>query len=163
MIVKTKKFALDKKQYIKLAFKRQMKTSWKWLLIPAAIMILGLFLNFTEAYRNWWVLITAFIGGLLYVAFWYIQFYAATQMDQNAQMFDRFAYEIDSRQILVKVNAREGGPIKWETIQSAEKLEDNGFLLNIARGQFLHFPKKVFNSEHDMKLMDNILRRKGLL
>ncbi|MGR3810223.1 YcxB family protein [Jiulongibacter sp. NS-SX5] len=163
MIVKTKKFALDKKKYINMAFTRQIKNSWYWLLIPLAVMILGLGLHFSGVYKNWWILITGFVGGLLYIAFWYIQFYAATQMEQNAQMFDKFAYEIDSRQILVKVNKREGGVIKWDTILSAEKLENNDFLLHIARGQFLHFPKNVFNSEHDMKLMENILRRKSLL
>lgn len=163
MIVKTKKFTLDKKKYINMAFTRQIKKSWYWLLIPLAVMILGPILHYTGVYKNWWILITGFVGGLLYIAFWYIQFYAATQMEQNAQMFDKFAYEIDSRQILVKVNKREGGVIKWDTIQSAEKLENNDFLLHIARGQFLHFPKNVFNSEHDMKLMENILRRKSLL
>jgi hypothetical protein len=163
MIIKTKKFALDKKKYISMAFSRQIKKSWYWLLIPLAVMILGVALHFSGVYKNWWILITAFIGGLLYIAFWYIQFYAATTMEQNAQMFDKFAYEIDSRQIMVKLNKKEGGIIKWETIQGAEKLGEEGFLLHISRGQFLHFPKNVFNSDHDMKLMDNILRRKGLL
>ena len=146
-----------------MAFSRQMKKSWPWLLIPAGVFILGLILHFTGTYKNWWIAITAVIGAILYVAFWYIQYYAATQMEQNAQMFDKFMYEIDSRQILVKVNAKEGGIIKWESILSAEKLADNGFLLHIGRGQFLHFPTTVFNSEHDQKLLENILRRKALI
>jgi hypothetical protein len=162
MIVKTKKFALDKKLYINKAFKNQMKTSWKWLLIPAAVAILGLVLHFTGTYKNWWIPITAVIGGGLFVAFWYIQFYAATQMEQNKQMFDKFAYEIDSRQILVKINAKEGGIVKWDTILSAEK-DETGYFLHIGRGQFLHFANNVFTSENDQKLLESILRRKNLL
>ena len=162
MIVKTKKFALDKKLYIKKAFANQMKISWKWLLIPVAVAILGLGLHFSGVYKNWWILITAIIGGGLYVLFWYIQFYAATTLEQNKQMFDKFAYEIDSRQILVKINQKEGGIVKWDTILSAEK-DESGYFLHIGRGQFLHFAYSVFNAEHDQKLFESILRRKNLL
>lgn len=162
MVVKTKKFSLDKKKYVSLAFSRQMKKSWIWLLIPLGVAILGLALHFTGTYKNWWILFTAIVGAILYVAFWYLQFYAATQMDQNAQMFERFAYEIDSRQIMVKINKKEGGIIKWDTITSAEKLED-AFLLHVGRGQFFHFPFSVFNSDHDKRLMESILVRKSLL
>lgn len=162
MIVKTKKFALDKKFYINKAFKTQMQTSWYWLLIPLAVAILGLGLHFSGVYKNWWVLVTAIVGAILFTLFWYAQFYAATQMDQNKQMFDKFAYEIDSRQIMVKINQKEGGIIKWETIQSAT-FDKDGFILNISRGQFLHFPLNVFNSEHDQKLFESILKRKSLI
>jgi phosphoglycerol transferase MdoB-like AlkP superfamily enzyme len=162
MIVKTKKFALNKKLYIKKAFANQMKTNWKWLLIPAAVAILGLVLHFTGVYKNWWIPVTAIIGGGLYVLFWYIQFYAATEMDQNKQMFEKFAYEIDSRQIMVKINAKEGGIVKWESILSAEK-DNSGYFLHIGRGQFLHFGYEVFNAEHDQKLFESILKRKNLL
>ncbi|MCU0325627.1 MAG: YcxB family protein [Spirosomaceae bacterium] len=162
MNVTTKKFALDKDTYVKLAFKRHIRNSWYWLLIPAAVLILGLILHFTGVYKNWWIPVVAVVGAGLYLLFWYAQFTAATQMEQSKQMFEKFAYEIDSRQIMVKLNAREGGIIKWETIQSAEKIED-AYLLIINKGQFLHFPFKVFNSEHDIKLFESILKRKELL
>ncbi|MDZ7934873.1 MAG: YcxB family protein [Emticicia sp.] len=162
MIVKTKKFALDPKQYVNISFKRHMTKEWKWLLIPAAVFLLGLVLHFTGAYKNWWIPVVAVVGGGLYVLFWYIQFYAASQMEQNKQMFDKFMYEIDSRQILVKINAKEGGIMKWDTIQSAERTED-AILLIIGKGQFLRFPSTVFNSEHDLKLFESILKRKELL
>ncbi|MCA0363897.1 MAG: YcxB family protein [Bacteroidetes bacterium] len=162
MIVKTKKFALDKKLYIKKAFFLHMKKAWVWLLIPLAIALIGMGVHFTGVYKNWWIMITAIIGGVLYVAFWYFQFYAATTLEQNKQMFERFAYEIDSRQILVKVNQKEGGIVKWDTILSAEK-DASGYFLHIGRGQFLHFGLNVFNTEHDQKLFESILRRKNLL
>jgi 4-amino-4-deoxy-L-arabinose transferase-like glycosyltransferase len=162
MIVKTKKFALDKKHYIKKAFADQMSKMKIWFLIPAAVAVLGLGLHFSGVYKNWWILIVAIIGAILFAAFWYVQFYAATQMEQNKQMFDKFAYEVDSRQILVKLNAKEGGVIKWDMVQSAEK-DNTGFYLHMGRGQFLHFRTDVFNSEHDLKLFESILRRKNLL
>jgi hypothetical protein len=162
MIVKTKKFSLDKKLYIKKAFSMQFKKIQIWLLIPAAVAILGLVLHFTGTYKNWWILITAIIGAALFVLFWYAQFYAAANMDQNKQMFDKFAYEIDSQKIIVKLNAKEGGMIKWDTVQSGEK-DEKGFYLHISRGQFLYFANEVFNSEHDFKLFESILRRKNLL
>ena len=162
MIVKTKKFALDKKHYIKKAFADQISKMKIWFLIPAAVAVLGLGLHFSGVYKNWWILIVAILGAILFAAFWYVQFYAATQMEQNKQMFDKFAYEVDSRQILVKLNAKEGGLIKWDMIQSAEK-DTTGFYLHMGRGQFLHFRNDVFNSEHDQKLFESILKRKNLL
>lgn len=162
MTIKTKKFSLDKKEYINYSFKRRMITRWYWFLIPAAVLVLGLVLNFTGIYKNWWIAIVAVIGAILYAVFWYAQYYAATEMEQNKQMFEKFAYEIDSRQILVKLNAKEGGIIKWETITSAEKTPDS-FMLFVSAAQFLRFPFSAFNSEHDLKLMETILRRKELL
>ncbi|MGL4630699.1 MAG: YcxB family protein [Leadbetterella sp.] len=162
MIVKTKKFSLDKNIYIKKAFAKQFKVIQKWLAIPVAIAVLGLALHFTGTYKNWWILITAIVGGGLFVLFWYAQFYAAANMDQNKQMFDKFMYEIDSSKILVKLNDREGGIIKWEEIQSAEK-DEIGYTLHRGRGMMLHFPYKVLNSDHDIKLLETILSRKNLL
>ncbi len=162
MIVKTKKFALDKKEYVSISFKRHLKTGWKWLLIPAGIFLLGLVLHFTGTYKNWWIPVVSVVGAGLYILFWYAQFYAASQMEQNKQMFDKFMYEIDSSKILVKINQKEGGVMKWDSIQSAEKMTD-AFLLIIGKGQFLRFPFNVFNSEHDMKLFESILKRKELL
>lgn len=162
MAVKTKKFSLDKKFYIKRAFVHQIKKLKLWFLIPAGIAVLGLVLNFSGIYRNWWILITAIVGGLLFAAFWYIQFYAASTMEQNAQLFERYSYEIDPRQILMKLNAKEGGVIKWDMIQSAEK-DDTGFYLHMGTGQFIYFKNSVFNSNHDLKLFESILNRKNLL
>jgi YcxB-like protein len=162
MTIKTKKFAIDKKTFINFSFRRRMTTKWFWFLIPAAVFLIGLILHFTGVYKNWWIPVVAVVGAALYALFWYAQFYAATEMEQNKQMFDKFSYEIDSRQILVKLNAKEGGMIKWDTIKSAEK-EKDAFMLFTQEGQFLRFPFTVFNSENDVKLMETILRRKELL
>ena len=63
---------------------------------------------------------------------------------------------------IVGIIDKEGGLIKWDTIQSAEKTED-GYLLHVSRGQFFYFPFNVFNSDHDKRLMVSILVRKSLL
>jgi hypothetical protein len=162
MTIKTKKFALNKKHYINYSFKRRMITRWYWLLIPAAVLILGLILHFTGIYKNWWIPVIAVVGAILYTIFWYAQYYAATEMEQNKQMFDRFSYEIDSRHILMKINAKEGGMIKWDTIENAEMTKD-AYMLFISNAQFLRFPFTVFNSNHDLRLMETILKRKELL
>jgi hypothetical protein len=162
MTIKTKKFALDKKHYINYSFKRRMSTRWYWFLIPAAVLVLGLILHFTGVYKNWWIPVVAVVGAILYTVFWYAQYYAATEMEQNKQMFDRFSYEIDSRHILMKINAKEGGMIKWDTIENAEMTKD-AYMLFINNAQFLRFPFTVFNSNHDMRLMETILKRKELM
>ena len=162
MAIKTKKFGLEKKQYIRKAFVHRLIILKFWFLIPAGVALLGLILNFTGVYKNWWILITAIIGALLFAGFWYFQFYYASTLEQNAQLFEKFAYEIDQKQILMKLNAKEGGIIKWDMIKSAEKDKD-GFYLHMGIGQFLFFKNNVFNSTHDMKLFESILNRKGLL
>ncbi|TAE91268.1 MAG: YcxB family protein, partial [Runella slithyformis] len=64
---------------------------------------------------------------------------------------------------LVKVNAKEGGIMQWDQIKSAKKDKDGSYLLHITRGQFLHFPADVFNSEHDVRLFERILKQKNLI
>jgi hypothetical protein len=162
MTVTTKKYALEKNDYIKLAFFQHLKDQWYWLLIPAGIMILGLIFNFTGVYKNWWILITAFIGGLLYLAFWGAQFAGVTQQEANKQMFDKFIYEIDSRHIMIKVNAKEGGIMKWDNVRSIEKTKD-AYLLHMGKAQFLKFPFSIFTSTNDIKLFETIVKRKDLM
>lgn len=162
MIIKTKKHALDKNLYIKTSLLRHVRTQWYWLLIPLAVLILGLILHFTGVYKNIWIPIVSVVGAILYVAFWGVQFMGVTQLEQNKQLFDKFIYEIDSRQILAKINAKEGGIIKWDMIQSVEKTEKE-YLLHISKGQFLQFPFSIFTSENDLRFFESILRRKELL
>jgi YcxB-like protein len=162
MIVKTKKYALDKNKYTKMAFSRHIKSQWYWLLIPAAVFLLGIILSLTGVYKNYWIPIVAVLGAGGYVGFWYAQFYYVTTMEQNKQIFEKFMYEIDSRQILAKINQKEGGIIKWDQIQSVEKTPD-AYLLVLNKAQFIHLPFTIFNSEHDIKLLDSILTRKNLL
>ncbi len=162
MIIKTKKYKLENKIYINLAMKHLLRTQWKWAAIPVAIILLNIILNVTGAYHNIWIYFMAPLAVLLYLLFWFIQFTGVTQLEQSKPMFQRFAYEIDSRQILMKLNTKEGIPLKWDNIKEAYK-EKEYFLLFISRAQFLHLPFSIFGSDNDIKFLESILKRKNLI
>jgi hypothetical protein len=160
--IKTKKFSLDKNTYVKIAMKQFFDDQKKWVLVPLALIAINAVLNLTGVYRNIWIYLFAIIGAALYVLFWYIQYYGITQLEQYKQLFMKYRYEIDSRQILMKISDKEGGQIKWETIRSAYT-NKTAYVLDISRGQFIHLPFDVFTSDNDRKLMDKILKDKNLL
>jgi membrane protein YdbS with pleckstrin-like domain len=106
MIVKTKKYKLDTTQYIKMALARVLKEQW-WVVLIALAIAAGYFWI-----PSWWWISMAILAYVLYVLFWLIQFAGVTQMEQNKVMFDKLSYEIDSRQIMIKLNAKQGMPVK---------------------------------------------------
>ena len=67
-----------------------------------------------------------------------------------------------TQQILMKINAREGMPVKWDQIKSA-KIGKDYFLLFVNKAQLIHLPFKIFNSENERKFLTSILRTKGLV
>lgn len=160
--VRTKKYALPTKKYTRLALSHLVKDQLKWVWIPVALIIGNVILNVTNTYPNIWIYIMIVIGVLLYALFWVIQFVGVTQLEQYKPMFEKYQYEIDPRQIILKINQKEGGVMKWEQIQSAYQ-DKEGFVLVISRGQFLYFPYSIFNSEHDQKIVARILKQKNLL
>jgi hypothetical protein len=83
-------------------------------------------------------------------------------MEQNKPIFQKMAYEIDSRQILMKINAREGMPVQWNMIQRVELTKD-AFVLYLSKAQFIHLPYRIFNSDNDKKFLEAILKRKELI
>ncbi len=85
MNVKTKNYSLEKKVYISLSFKRVMKQQG-WIAALGAFVIC---LGFIWIASIWWF-IAAFVGVALYMLFWYIQFYAVTQMEQSKMLFQKF-------------------------------------------------------------------------
>ena len=162
LAVKTKKFALDKKEYVRIALRQTWEQQKVWTLVPLGLLLLNAILGLTGVYPNIWVYIVVVLGAALYVGFWWVQFTGVTQLEQYKQLFDKYLYEIDSRQIMVKTNPKEGGIMQWDQIKSAYK-EKEAYVLVMARGQFLHFPTSVFNSEHDLRLFERILKQKNLL
>jgi hypothetical protein len=184
MIVKTKKYALDQKTYINLALKQWLRDNWKWGLIPLVLIILNIVLFATGTFNHYWPAIVIFLLTVLYVLFWAVQITGIAQMEQSKALFQKYVYEIDSRQILMRINAKEGGILKWDQISSVNKDTDAYILYldnaeatrnvkaswlakivtkGLAKAQFLYLPFSIFNSEQDMKFTDAILRRKGLL
>jgi len=156
MIVKTKKYQLPTGTYIKMALINVLKEQW-WV-IPIALLIMC---GYFWIASIWWI-----IGGLiayaLYVLFWAIQFAGVTQMEQNKVIFDKMAYEIDSRQILMKINTKQGMPVQWNMIKNVEKRKD-AYVLYMSKAQFIHLPFRIFNTENERKFMETILKRKELL
>jgi hypothetical protein len=157
MIVRTKNYRLEKKTYINLAFKSTiMQQGWIAAVAAVAICLLYFWIP------SFWWFIAAAIGVALYLLFWYIQFYAVTQLEQGKLLFERFSYEITSQQILMKVNPREGMPLKWDQIKKASIGKDY-FLLFVNRAQLIYWPYKIFNTDNERKFVTSILKTKGFV
>lgn len=154
MIVKTKKYKLETGTYIKLAMKNLIREQW-WVFLIAAAIMCGAFFIF-----SWWWIIGPVIALLLYFLFWLIQFTGVTQLEQNKILFERLSYEINSQQILIKVNPRQGMPLKWEMVKKARMGKDH-FLLIVSKAQLIHLPFRIFNTENERKFLETILKRKG--
>ena len=184
MIVKTKKYALDQKTYINIALRQWLKDNWKWAFVPVGLLLLNLILYVTGAYVYYWPAIVILLLTILYVLFWAVQITGIAQMEQSKALFQKYIYEIDSRQILMRINVKEGGILKWSQISSVTKDKDayilfldNAEAMNnvkanwiarfvtkgLAKAQFLYLPYSIFTSDHDLKFTDAVLRRKGFL
>lgn len=184
MIVKTKKYALDQKTYINIALRQWVKENWKWGFVPLGLILLNVVLNLTDVYPNYWIYIVIVLLTILYVLFWAVQITGIAQMEQSKALFQKYIYEIDSRQILMRINAKEGGLLKWNQIDSVIKDKDAYILFldnaeamknvkatwiartvtkGLAKAQFLYLPYSIFNSDNDLRFTDALLRRKGLL
>jgi hypothetical protein len=161
MIVKTRKYQLDNGTYIKLAMKYLLRTQWYWVFVPVGIIVINIILNLT-VYQNIWIYFLAPLVVIGYLLFWLIQFTGVTQVEQNKVLFQKLLYEIDGRQILIKLNQREGMQMKWDMIKKAYKEKDH-FLLVVSRAQFIHLPFSIFNSENDLKFTESLLKRKNLI
>lgn len=156
MIVKTRNYRLEKQAYIKMALKNILKQQW-WV----SLIVVGICLFYLWIPSIWWF-IGALIGAGLYLLFWWIQFYGVTQLEQGKMLFERFSYEINSQQIVVKVNPREGMPIKWDQIKTAQVGKDF-YLLFMNKAQLIHLPFKIFNTDNERKFVGSIMKTKGLI
>jgi hypothetical protein len=156
MIVKTKNYRLDKKTYISIALSSILKKQG-WIAAAAAFAICLMYIWIPSI---WWF-IGAFVGLGLYLLFWWVQFYGVTQLEQGKMLFEKFMYEISSKDIIMKINPREGMPLKWDQIQRAQISKD-AFVLFVNKAQIIHLPFKIFNTENERKFVASVLRAKGL-
>ncbi len=159
MIAKTKKFALDPTVYVMTNFKNLVIDHWWIILLIPVPFIAGAYL--VPDYSSWFIG-TAIAGPILYLLFWLIQFAGATKLKEMEIMFQKLSYEIDSRQIMMKVKANQGMPIQWNMIKSARKSKDS-FVLKISRAQIIHLPFDTFQSKQHVQFVESILRRKDLI
>lgn len=158
MIAKTKKYELEPTKYVAYAMGNILKSQWWYIIGPAIVIALG----FVFPKFMWAFIITGALIPVLYLLFWLIQFAGATKVEQNKMMFEKLSYEIDSKQIMIKVKANMGMPMKWEMIQRAEKGTDH-FLLVVSKAQIIYLPFNIFNSDNDVKFVESILKRKELI
>ena len=156
MIVKTKKYALNKKDYIRAGMRNVLRQQWWVFLIVLAISSLTFVIP-----SNWWW-IGALIAFVLYLLFWVIQFTGVTQLEQTKMLFEKLSYEIDSRQILIKLSSKQGMPMKWEQIKRAW-MDKKQFVLVINKAQMILFPFKAFRTENEKKFVESVLKKKGYI
>lgn len=156
MIVRTKKYQLPTKTYIGIAFKAILRQQWWVFLIYLAICAGYLWIP-----NHWWIT-GASIALVLYFLFWLIQFAGVTQLEQGKFMFQKLSYEISSQQILIKLNAKQGMPMKWDQIKKAKKAK-GAFIFFISKAQLVYLPFKVFNSENEIRFIETVLKRKGYI
>ena len=156
MIVKTKKYALDKKAYMMAGLRNVLQDQWWVFLIAIAISSMTFVIP-----SNWWW-IGALIALTLYILFWVIQFAGVTQLEQSKQLFEKLSYEIDSRQILIKINSKQGMPMKWDQIKRAW-VDKKQFVLVVNKAQMMLFPFTVFKTQNEVKFVETILKRKGFI
>ena len=156
MIVKTKKYKLETGTYIKLGLQNILKEQWWVLLIYLAVCTMYFVIP-----SLWWV-IGGTIALVLYILFWVIQFAGIPQLEQNKVLFEKLGYEIDSRQIMVKVSSKQGMPITWDMVKRAA-IGKNYFVLVVSKAQLIHLPFRIFNNDNQIKFVETILKRKGLL
>ncbi len=159
MIAKTRNYKLEKKTYIRLALQAVLKKQG-WIAAAVAVL-LCLCYAIPGAQSIWWF-IAAFVGLSLYILFWWIQFYGVTQLEQGKMLFEKFSYEISSQQVVMKINAREGMPLKWDQIKSASVGKDF-YVLYVNKAQLIYLPFKIFNTDNERKFVGSILKNKGLV
>ena len=156
MVIKTKKYKLETGTYIKLGLVNVLKEQW-WV----SLIVLALCSGYFIVPNIWWFIGTT-IALILYILFWIIQFAGITQMEQSKILFDKLSYEITSQQILIKLSAKQGMPIRWDQIKKVE-LKKDAFVFLLSKVQLIHLPYKVFNNDNERKFLESILKRKSLL
>src|SRR4051812_27942813 len=151
MKVTTKKYRMEKSDYIRLAFKNILRQQW-WVGLIAVAICLGSVWIFSI----WWY-IAAVVALGLYLLFWWLQFYGITQLDQGKMLFERYHYEITSQDIKMMINPREGMPMKWDQIKRAQVGKDH-FILFLNKAQLIYWPFKIFNTENEKKFVQSVLK-----
>ncbi|MFM2428470.1 MAG: hypothetical protein RL012_354 [Bacteroidota bacterium] len=156
MIAKTRKYKLTANTYMQLGLRNIVREQW-WVFLIALAIVSGTFFV-----KTIWFVLGASLGLLLYFSFWLIQFYGITYLEQNKLLFERLSYEISSQQIMIQLTSKQGMPIAWEQVKRAAQGKDY-FLLVISKAHLIHLPYKIFNSKHEIKFVETILKRKALI
>ena len=156
MIVRTKKYKLDTNTYIQMGLKNIVREQWWIFLIALAIM------SGTFFVKTIWFMLGSSIALVLYFFFWAIQFYGITYLEQNQLLFERLRYEISSQQVIAQLTSKKGMPITWDQVKRVIQGK-NYFLLILSKAHLIYWPYKIFNTKHEIKFIQTMLKRKGLI
>ena len=75
--------------------------------------------------------------------------------------FEKVSYEINSQQIIIKYNIKEGTSLKWNEIQRTIVTKDS-FILFFSPLHIIHLPHKIFTNPNDIKFIESIIKQKKL-
>jgi hypothetical protein len=177
LAIRTKKYQLDTNTYTRLAMGQVWRKEWWYATIPFAVGLLPALI-----WHSWWWIALSVVLTLLFVLLRSAQVTGVTQMEQSKPLFERMNFEMDQKQILLRVGPEKAMQVAWDLIGRAERDVD-AYLLYLKPGAppeglaswrlwiartfdvpvFLHLPLRIFNSDNDRKLFDALLRRKNLL
>lgn len=155
MIIKTKKYKLKTRTYIKIGFFDTMRKKW-WIPTLLILSAGGLFY-----FKYKWLGIFVSILALFYTVFRLFQFYATTIIEGNKLFFQPAFYQISSKQILMQLTTKQGLPIAWEQVKYVRK-KKKAFILFMAAGHFLYLPHRIFNTPQEIKFFELLLKRKKI-
>lgn len=158
MVIKTKKYKLETNLFVRLGIENILREWWWVWFVPLAIMLIPIFVD--GAF--WWCFGITLTLIILYFLFWGAVFMGMPQLEQTKVLFERLWYEIDSRQILVKVDAKRGMQMSWDQIKKAKSGKDF-FLLTLSRFQFIYLPHDIFKMPHEIKFFETLLKNKNLI
>jgi hypothetical protein len=177
LAIRTKKTQLTTDAYTRLVMGEVWKKDWVYALIPFALGLLpAIFVH------SWWWIALAVVLTILFVLFRSAQVTGVTQMEQSKPLFERMNFEMDNKQLLLRVGPEKAMQLTWDMIGRVRR-DDDAYLLYLKPGTppadtagwrvwlartfdvpvFLHLPQRIFNSPNDVKLFEAMLRRKNLL
>lgn len=177
LAIVTKKSQFDTNAYTKLAMAEVWRKDWVYALVPFALGLLPAII-----WHSWWWLALSFVFTLLFVLLRSAQVTGVTQMEQSKPLFERMSFEMDQKQLLLRVSKEKAMQLTWDMIGRVRR-DDDAYLLYLKPGAppadtagwrlwiartfdvpvFLHLPQRIFNSDNDRKLFEALLRRKNLL
>jgi len=177
LAIVTKKSQFDTNAYTKLAMAEVWRKDWVYALVPFALGLLPAII-----WHSWWWLALSFMLTLLFVLLRSAQVTGVTQMEQSKPLFERMSFEMDQKQLLLRVSKEKAMQLTWDMIGRVRR-DDDAYLLYLKPGAppadtagwrlwiartfdvpvFLHLPQRIFNSDNDRKLFEALLRRKNLL
>ena len=177
LAIVTKKTQFDTNAYTKLAMAEVWRKDWVYALVPFALGLLP-----AIVWHSWWWLALSFVLTLLFVLLRSAQVTGVTQLEQRKPLFERMSFEMDQKQLLLRVSKEKAMQLTWDMIAKVRRA-DEAYLLYLKPGVppegtagwrlwiaktfdvpvFLHLPLRVFNSDNDRKLFEALLRRKNLL